>query len=203
MLIKIKMLKRLILCIKQITDAEIKEYYEIFKNVDIDILLNYISMLKFELLILRMYLIDLNINFFIKKFNIKSPLDYIKLNYENCNNLELEYIINFFNFIIINSKNSSSLKILLNIQKIDKDKYFDILLLKKAKNGKNLSETEKQRLFYLLNIFEETRINYIIKDKEFMKIFNKKPISNEVYQEIDETTNDKYLRWSFYTNVFR
>jgi hypothetical protein len=112
MLIKIKMLKRLILCIKQITDAEIKEYYEIFKNVDIDILLNYISMLKFELLILRMYLIDLNINFFIKKFNIKSPLDYIKLNYENCNNLELEYIINFFNFIIINSKNSSSLKIL-------------------------------------------------------------------------------------------
>ncbi len=198
MLIKIKMLKRLILCIKQITDAEIKEYYEIFKNVDIDILLNYISMLKFELLILRMYLIDLNINFFIKKFNIKSPLDYIKLNYENCNNLELEYIINFFNFIIINSKNSSSLKILLNIQKIDKDKYFDILLLKKAKNGKNLSETEKQRLFYLLNIFEETRINYIIKDKEFMKIFNKKPISNEVYQEIDETTNNKYLIWSFY-----
>lgn len=203
MLIKIKTLKRLILCIKQITDSEIKEYYEIFKNVDINILLNYISMLKYELLILRMFLIGLNITFFIKKFKIKNPLNYIELNYENCNNLELEYIINFFNFIIINNRNANCLKMLLNIKKIDKDKYFDILLLKKAKNGKNLSETEKQRLFYLLNIFEETRINYIIKDKEFMKIFNKKPISNEVYQEIDETTNDKYLYWSFYVNVFR
>lgn len=201
--IEIKTIKRLILCIKQISDSEIKEYYNIFQDINYNFLLQYISKLKLELLILRMYLLNLNINSLLKKFNLKHPLNYLKKEYENCDFLELEYIINFYNFLIQNIDKISVLKLLTEIQKINKIKYLDILLLRKAKNNFILLEEDYNRLVYLNNIFNESKISYIIKEKEYTKIFKKKPKTEEEYQEIDESTNDKYLIWKDYKNVLR
>ena len=197
----IKVLKRLILCINQITDIEIKEYYDMFHKISLDILLNYISLLKVYLLITRMYILGLDINRILKDYNLKYPLDFFNLKYEQCSDFELEYIINFYNFIIINIKKLYIIKILSDIFKKDKDKYNDIKILMKAKNNKTLTHQEFNRLLYLKNIFKEYRISYIIKREEYIKIFNYIPNAEEVYQDIDESCNNKYLIWRNYRSV--
>lgn len=199
--LSIKVLKRLILCINQITDIETKEYYDMFHKISLDILLNYISLLKVYLLITRMYILGLSINKILRDYNLKHPLDFINLKYEQCNDFELEYIINFYNLIIINIKKIYVMKILSDIFEKDKDKYNDIKILIKAKNNKALTNLEFSRLLYLKNIFKEYRISYIIKREEYIKIFNYVPNVEEVYQDIDESSNDKYLIWRNYRNV--
>jgi len=54
---------------------------------------------------------------------------------------------------------------------------------------------------YLKDIFREYRISYIIKKDNFIKIFNKIPNTEEVYQDIDENSNNRYLLWRDYRNV--
>jgi len=201
MLFSIKILKKLILCINQITDNEIKEYYDMFHKISLDIFINYISLLKVYLLITRMYILGLNINKILKDYNLKHPLDFISLKYEQCDDFELEYIINFYNFIVTNIKKIYVVKILFDIFKKDKDKYNDIKILMKAKNNKALTHQEFNRLLYLKNIFKEYRISYIIKREEYIKIFNYIPNVEDVYQDIDESSNDKYLIWKDYRNV--
>jgi len=201
MLLSIKILKRLILCINQITDNEIKEYYDMFHKISLDILINYISLLKVYLLVTRMYILGLNINKILKDYNLKYPLNFLSLKYEQCNDFELEYIINFYNFIITNTKKIYIIKILSDIYKKDKDKYNDIKILMKAKNNDHLTNQEFNRLLYLKDIFKEYRISYIIKREEYIKIFNNIPNTEEIYQDIDENSNDKYLIWRNYRNV--
>lgn len=201
MLLSIKILKRLILCINQITDNEIKEYYDMFHKISLDILINYISLLKVYLLVTRMYILGLNINKILKDYNLKHPLNFLSLKYEQCNDFELEYIINFYNFIITNTKKIYIIKILSDIYKKDKDKYNDIKILMKAKNNDHLTNQEFNRLLYLKDIFKEYRISYIIKREEYIKIFNNIPNTEEIYQDIDENSNDKYLIWRNYRNV--
>ena len=201
MLLSIKILKRLILCINQITDNEIKEYYDMFHKISLDILINYISLLKVYLLVTRMYILGLNINKILKDYNLKHPLNFLSLKYEQCNDFELEYIINFYNFIITNTKKIYIIKILSDIYKKDKDKYNDIKILMKAKNNDHLTNQEFNRLLYLKDIFKEYRISYIIKREEYIKIFNNIPNTEKIYQDIDENSNDKYLIWRNYRNV--
>ena len=201
MQLNIKILKRLIICISQITDDEIKEYYNLFNKVNLNILLNYVSQLKIYLLLARMYILNLDINNILKSYGLKHPFDFLNLDYNQCSDYELEYIINFYNFIIINIKKINVVKILHYISKNNRDKYHDIVILKKAKDGKYLNDKEFERLLYLKDIFREYRISYIIKKDNFIKIFNKIPNTEEVYQDIDENSNDRYLLWRDYRNV--
>jgi len=195
--LSIKKLKRLILCTYKITDNEIKEYYNLFHEVNLDILIDYISLLKIYLLLARMYILGLDINKILKKYDLKCPFDFLNLDYVECDDFELEYIVNFYNFIIMNIRKVNTIKILSKLVDI-RDKYNDIIILMKAKNGGCLSTIEFDRLVYLKNIFKEWRISYIIKKEEYIKLFNNIPDAEEIYQEIDESTNDRYLIWNDY-----
>lgn len=101
------------------------------------------------------------------------------------------------------TSNISLNKIALNIAKTSKVKYNDLIIFKKVVNNHFLTKQEIERIHYLNKTFGEERISYILNDKMYENIFNKKPCRDEVYQDIDEKTDNKYLYFEEYKYVFK
>ncbi len=200
MLLSARILKRLIICTNKITNREIRECYKLFHEISLDIVTCYVSLTKVYLLIARMYILDLDISSILDRYGLKHPLSFLNLEYEQCDDLELEYIMVFYNLVILNAKRMNVMRILAHVFRSNRDKYNDIVVLRKAREERYLTSSEISRLSYLVSVFREYRINYVVSEKTYVKIFNKVPNTEEVYQDVDQSCNTKYLPWRDYRN---